>query len=161
QRQLTGSLLARQPEWKTIFASHGREALSKLAAQHIDVVLTDILMPEMNGLELLRAARRDFPHIPVILMTASGSEDMAGQALQEGQAPNCPNRGMARRLNEPIRSVLDASTAERTHSDLCQRLISQDLSFVLENDPTLVLALPAYLRPYLNASGLTDHLTRL
>jgi len=160
-RQLAAGLLTREPGFEVFFAANGTEALAKLGEKRADVVLTDVLMPEMDGLELLRAVRRDHPHLPVILMTASGSEHIAIQALQEGAASYVPKRVLARRLVETVNSVLAASRAERAHSELGRRLISQELRFVLENDTELVLALPSYLKPYLLAAGLTDHLIRL
>ena len=75
----------------------GREALAALPARLPDVVLTDLDMPEMNGLELVEAVRRDFPAVPVILMTALGSEEIAVEALQKGAASYVPKRNLRRR----------------------------------------------------------------
>jgi len=160
-RQLAAGLLARAGRYEVLFAANGAEALKTLAHGHADVVVTDVLMPEMDGLELLRAVHRDYPHLPVILMTAGGSERIAVRALQEGAASYVPKRVLARRLAETVASVLAASRAERYHAALGKRLIAQDLAFVLENDVELVLALPTYLKPYLLAAGLTDHLASL
>jgi len=62
---------------KVIFASNGREALDIIARSRPDAVLTDLQMPEMNGLELVQRMKRVQPPTPVILMTAHGSEDVA------------------------------------------------------------------------------------
>ena len=160
-RQLAAGLLSRESGYEVLFASNGAEALAKLADANADVVLTDVLMPEMNGLELLRAIRRDYPHLPVILMTASGSEQVAVKALQEGAASYVPKRVLARRLGETVSGVLAAARAERTHAELEKHLTSQELAFALENDIELVLAVPTYLKPYLLAAGLADQLMRL
>jgi len=58
----------RASRWET--ASQGKEALACLMRALPDVVLTDLEMPEMNGLQLVEAVRRDYPAVPVILMTA-------------------------------------------------------------------------------------------
>ncbi len=50
-------------------ASNGREALDKLSEYKFDIVISDIVMPIMNGVDLLRAIRRDFPMIRVIIIT--------------------------------------------------------------------------------------------
>lgn len=160
-RQLTGVLLARESGWKVVYARSGIDALEKLATEPVDLILTDLLMPEMNGLELLRAVRRDHPQIPVILMTASGSEYIAVQALQEGAASYVPKRGLARRLADTLKTVLAASRAQRAHVDLDRRLTCQQFDFVLENDAALVLALPPYLNPHMDGAGLRDNLTCL
>jgi CheY-like chemotaxis protein/anti-sigma regulatory factor (Ser/Thr protein kinase) len=156
QRQLAAGLLAKQGDYEVVFARDGKEALARLAGQPADLVLTDIVMPEMDGVELLQAVRRDYPHVPVILMTASGSEQLAVQALREGAASYVPKRVLAYRLGDTVRSVLAAARAERTHVELQRRLVSQEFAFRLENDDELLLSVPAYLKPYLVAAGLTD-----
>jgi DNA-binding NtrC family response regulator len=63
-------------------ASSGPEALSKLS--EVDVVLTDLQMPRMSGLELLRAIREQDDTVPVIILTAHGSEKAAVDAMKAG-----------------------------------------------------------------------------
>lgn len=71
--QLVQELLAEEG-YETIAAHDGREALSRLADQAPDLVLADVMMPFVNGLELARAihANPSYREIPVILMTAGG-----------------------------------------------------------------------------------------
>lgn len=64
--------------------SSARGALAALPGREFDVVLTDIQMPEMNGLELLAAIRQQYPEIPVILMTAYAELDVAVEAIKKG-----------------------------------------------------------------------------
>ncbi len=73
----------------TCFAGHGKEALEVMAREPPDVVLTDLLMPEMDGLELVERIKKDYPTIPVVLMTAHGSEEIAVKALRTGAAKLC------------------------------------------------------------------------
>ena len=65
-------------------APDGREALDILRKQRIDVVLTDLMMPTMNGVDLLKAARTVAPETEVILMTAYGTVETAVEAMKEG-----------------------------------------------------------------------------
>jgi two-component system response regulator AtoC len=65
-----------------VTASSGRAALE--ACEGVDAVLTDLAMPEMNGLELLQALRERDRSLPVILLTAQGSEKLAVQAIRGG-----------------------------------------------------------------------------
>ena len=65
-------------------ASNGREALKQLSEENYAVVLTDLRMKEMQGIELLSEIKRTFPDINVILMTAFGSVDTAIEAMKQG-----------------------------------------------------------------------------
>jgi DNA-binding NtrC family response regulator len=65
-------------------AKNGREALALLEKEDVDLVLTDLRMPEMDGLALLKQLRERAPATPVVLMTAYGTLEVAIQALREG-----------------------------------------------------------------------------
>ena len=69
---------------ETHCASNGEEALQQFADVPPDVVLMDIRMPEMNGLDALKAMRARQPRIPVILMTAYAEVETAVEALRSG-----------------------------------------------------------------------------
>lgn len=63
---------------------NGREALEKIKERKFDVVLTDIKMPEVTGIELLRGIRIIDPQLPVILLTAFAELDVAVDAIKRG-----------------------------------------------------------------------------
>lgn len=65
-------------------APDGSVAAEVLAARPMDVVLTDVRMPGMDGLELMESIRDHSPETAVILMTAFGTEDSRAEALEEG-----------------------------------------------------------------------------
>lgn len=73
-------------------AENGQVALDALATTPFDVVITDLEMPEVNGLQLVETMQLDFDHIPAILITNRGSEDLATQALRSGAASYVPKR---------------------------------------------------------------------
>lgn len=65
-------------------AGSGNSALQILSQDHFDLVLTDIKMPEMDGLELLEHIRQDMPDLTVVMMTGHGSIESAVKAMQNG-----------------------------------------------------------------------------
>jgi two-component system response regulator FlrC len=67
-------------------ASNGEEALGKLEAAQVDLVISDVQMAPMDGFELLRALGVRYPNLPVLLMTAYGSIDKAVEAMKYGAA---------------------------------------------------------------------------
>ena len=82
-RQGLTALLARWG-YEVDEAGDGQEALAKAAAGLPSVVLSDLVMPKMDGLELLRALKTDVPFASVILLTGQGSIDTAVTAMKEG-----------------------------------------------------------------------------
>mgnify|MGYP000678169248 CR=1 FL=1 len=65
-------------------AKNGQEAIEKVERETFDMVLTDLMMPEMDGMELLRIVKGTRPELPVIMMTAYGSIDNAVEAMKIG-----------------------------------------------------------------------------
>jgi DNA-binding NtrC family response regulator len=82
-RKVLGALLE-QAGFAVTVAASGEEALEAVRRQDPDVVLSDLKMPGMDGLELLGALRGDFPEIPVVLLTAHGSIEAAVEAMKKG-----------------------------------------------------------------------------
>jgi len=67
-----------------ITANNGVDALNKMRAIKFDAVITDIKMPEMDGIILTREISKHYPEIPVMVMTAYEDEDTAGTAISVG-----------------------------------------------------------------------------
>lgn len=145
-RKLAGSHLEKIPDWTIEYASDGKEGLEAIRRQKPDLVLTDLQMPELDGLELCCAVRSEFPDVSVILMTARGSEEVAMQALQAGAASYVPKRVLAQQLVETVRRVLSARNGDRVQREVLRRMRSRSESFVVENDLELVLSLSRYLQ---------------
>jgi len=65
-------------------ASSGEKALAILREQPVDVLITDVIMPEMNGLELFQATREAYPSLITWFMTAYAADELIQQGLKEG-----------------------------------------------------------------------------
>jgi YesN/AraC family two-component response regulator len=65
-------------------AYSGAEAQDILQDHPFDILLTDVRMPEMNGVELYRATRKNHPHLITVLMTAYAADDIIQQGMAEG-----------------------------------------------------------------------------
>jgi CheY-like chemotaxis protein len=143
-RRLAGTLLKRAG-LEPSFAENGAAALAQLEAGGVDIVLTDLQMPEMDGLELTREIRARFAHVPVILMTAHGSEEIAVQALQLGAASYVPKRSLAQELVSTVHGVIELSKASRASLQVLESLDQIESRFVLDNDIATIPALVAHL----------------
>ena len=81
---LSDGLKSYSDEFNVLIAFNGKEAVKILNSTKIDLVVTDLKMPEMDGFQLLAYLTRHFPDIPTIVMTAFGTPDMEGKLLTMG-----------------------------------------------------------------------------
>lgn len=160
-RALATGLISKRMDSEIFEACNGREGLSLIEAHQPGLVLTDLQMPEMNGLELVSAVKKRFPNIPVILMTAQGSEEIAAQALQRGAASYVPKRRLAEDLVHTMQRVLSTSQEEKRRSLLMHHVVQTDTRFTLENDPALVQLLVSHILDVLRCMPLGDETERL
>ncbi len=110
-------------------AAEGEEALLKAAEVSPDLVILDILMPKMDGREVLRQLRHDGNWTPVILLTQVGDSVERAMALEEGaddylNKPFDPHELVAR-----IRAVLRRARPGQPPLATAARLVSRDLTF--------------------------------
>ena len=70
--------------FETFQASTGAQALQVLHDHPVDVLITDVIMPEMDGVELYRRTRQNYPRLITILMTAYAADELIQQGMAEG-----------------------------------------------------------------------------
>lgn len=160
-RRLAGGLLAKQDGWLVQYASGGKEAAGWLRSNLVDAVVTDLQMPEMNGLEFVRHMKSEHPLIPVILMTGQGSEDIAVEALERGAASYVPKRLLASDLIETVERVLTLAGEKRVRRSLISRMHSLRTQFVLENDPAMLTSMVSYFQGLIVDMGIFTESERL
>ncbi|MBL8851124.1 MAG: ATP-binding protein [Planctomycetaceae bacterium] len=160
-RRLAGGLLERHPNWFVQYACDGREALACIAAGCPDLILTDMQMPELNGLELVEAVQREYPLIPLVLMTAQGSERIAVDALERGAASYVPKRELGPDLVPVVERVLILSEERQTKRTLMERMRTLHATYVLSNDSILLTSAVAYLQGLIRDMGLLTEAERL
>lgn len=139
QQIAKGLLEQHSDQWEIVTAEDGVAGLELHQQQPADLVITDLQMPRMNGLELVEAIKACSPTTPVILMTAAGSEEIAVEALAKGAASYVPKKELARDLGETVRRILAASSADEDRRRLQQHLT--ELQYELDNDMELLSAL--------------------
>jgi two-component system response regulator FixJ len=82
-RKMVGRTLE-QAELKVTCFAHAAKCLKKLHSQMCDLLITDVKMPEMDGIELLTEVKRIIPSLPVLVITGYGDISMAVTALKAG-----------------------------------------------------------------------------
>jgi DNA-binding NarL/FixJ family response regulator len=162
-RTIIGGVLERQADvdWLVEFAGNGVEALTKMRDLLPDVVVTDLQMPEMNGLDLVTAIGATYPSVPVILITGKGSESIAMEALDKGAASYVPKSRLVDRLMGTIEQVLATGRAEHGQRRVSECVTDARLTLRLENDPTIIRPLAEYLQGVLEDMKFCDQAARV
>lgn len=160
-RRIVGGLLAKEGDWRIEYAENGSEALARMKAAAPDLVITDLQMPNMDGLELVAAARVHYPDVPVILMTAYGSEMLAVEALEQGAATYVPKSQLAERLPGTVEEVLALARADRSYARLIDCMVRNEYTFLLDNDTALIDTLVDLIQHMVVGIGFCDFSGRL
>jgi CheY-like chemotaxis protein/anti-sigma regulatory factor (Ser/Thr protein kinase) len=155
-RQLVGQLLDPMKDLRLVFARNAHDGLATIDRESPAVVLTDLVMPDMEGLELVKQVRSQHPQISVILVTAYGSEEVAMEALRAGAANYIPKKRLARDLVPTIRQALSIAAMTRERRRIVRCMVRRESDFVLDNDPELILPLLKLLHEEIAGLNLGD-----
>ncbi|NKB89056.1 MAG: response regulator [Acidobacteria bacterium] len=141
------------------FANDGQQALDLVNEKGADLVLTDLRMPEMDGLELVEHISEDHPLVPVVLMTAKGSEQIAVKALAAGAASYVPKDEIEGELLDTVAQVLDVAESRRSRSKLLA-FLHRETHFEIVNDIHLIQPLVSYFQASLERLEFGDEAVR-
>lgn len=155
-RYYIAKLLQTMDDVRVVFAENGRAGLDAVERESPAVMVTDLIMPDMEGLELVQEVRALHPHVSVVLMTAYGSEDVAMRALRAGAANYIAKKDLARDLRPTLRQILALSTNTRERRRILKSMVRRDSAFVLPNDPDLIMPLLKLLQEELEGLGICD-----
>ncbi|MBL8851597.1 MAG: response regulator [Planctomycetaceae bacterium] len=160
-RRIVRGLLEHAGDYEVLEAPDGEAALAAVAEREPDVIITDLLMPRMDGFAMVEALKEDSPGIPVILMTGRGSEEIAAKALQHGAASYVAKSRLAHDLTPTVERILSAAREDRTHARLLHHMRACRLEFQLRNDLSLIRAAVNLLQLMLRCLPLADEIERL
>ncbi|MHC4404031.1 MAG: ATP-binding protein [Planctomycetota bacterium] len=155
-RRLVAEFLKQDKNLEVHYAVDGSDALANMEEHAPDLVVTDLMMPQVDGLELVESTKKRHPLVPVILITSKGSEEVVVQALRKGAASYVPKHALSQRLLSTVRNVLAVSHRRRGHSRLMERITKVECNFVLNNDSTLIHPLVTYLQDQTTHLDLCD-----
>ena len=156
-RLLVGELLRKADmDWLVSFAAHGVEALDLVPDLCPDVVITDMIMPEMDGLHFLQSMKKEHPEIPVVMMSGQGTEQLAMEALEKGATSYVPKDELSERLVETIQQILTASKPDSNYTRLIETMEENRYRFSLDNDPAIIPSLIDLIQNMMVGMGICD-----
>ena len=163
---LIGGLLGKQTQWAVEFVNDGQEAVDRIgtrstddqSANEPDVIITDLQMPNMDGLQLVRRLRKTHADIPVVLVTSHGSEAIALETLRSGATSYTPKSMMQADLVNTVKQVLEMAKRMRYTHDTQAMPAPKQVAFVLENEASLIGATIEHLQENLPSWSDRDRL---
>ena len=155
-RKLIGGLLKPKLDWIVQYACNGSEALDLIGQIFPDVVVTDLQMPEMDGIQLCAESKAEYPQVPIILVTGRGSEALAVDALDAGAASYVPKSALAGSLLETVEQVLSISNHHKSKERLMRFTTNTRFQFNLKNDQELIAPLLDFVDGTAEILGMGD-----
>jgi CheY-like chemotaxis protein len=76
--------ILKEEGYEIITAGMGPEGIQLCREKHPDLIMLDLVMPDMNGIEFLREFKKEFPDVPVVMCSAAGLEQVVQLALRVG-----------------------------------------------------------------------------
>jgi CheY-like chemotaxis protein/anti-sigma regulatory factor (Ser/Thr protein kinase) len=142
-------------------AADGVQALERIQRAMPDIVATDLEMPKINGLQLVEAIRCKHADLPVILMTAHGSEEIAALALRKGAASYVPKAYLEQDIVSTLERILALTRLDRCHARALECLAETQSQYILNNDSALIPPLIGHLEELLIRLNLCDATERM
>ncbi len=122
------------------------EALELLDSTRFDLVLTDMMMPGIDGFRLIQEVQSRGLDVPVVLMTSFTDAETAMKALRAGAASYVPKREIQHLLPSTIEAVLSLSQSRHTKARLLTYMTETQFRFTIANDDSLVEPLVAHVQ---------------
>jgi CheY-like chemotaxis protein len=139
-----------------VVAPDGVAALEVIEHEKPDLVITDLVMPRMDGLRLVEHIRKRYSFLPSVLITSSGSEDTAVRALEAGAVNYVPKQHLER-LVDTVKGVLQLSIGYRQQEKLRGYWNHTESGFCLDNDAAAIPVMVSHLQQQASSMRCLDN----
>ena len=142
-------------DYHVIKVSNGKDALEKMKTEEPDLVLSDVMMPEMDGIELCKAIKEDMStcHIPVVLLTSNDTQEKQLEGFETGADAYIVKPFFPAYLSTVIKSLLQGRKKMRQRSAAMLQLEAKNVVIVNE-DEQLLQSCINYIRENMDEPGL-------
>ncbi|MCP4174395.1 MAG: response regulator [Fuerstiella sp.] len=145
-----GLIAGKHPEWTVIQTACAEDGLARLNEDRFDAVVSDIVMPNMDGREFLRTINQKFVGLPVVLITAQGNDRIAAECVELGAVNYVPKRCMAENLVPALEDVITAQQEVVSKRRVLQHVVQNCCEFEIQNDLDQIRSLINFLRDRLS-----------
>lgn len=136
RRVMVKILIDENKSYQITEASHGKEGLAKLTRDNFDLILCDIKMPKMDGMEVLQQARKKNISTPFIMLTGHGNLETAVEAMKLGAYDFIPKPPDLNRLLTAVRNALQVKTLVKENKAL-KKKVAEKYRMIGESDSLL------------------------
>ena len=136
RRVMVKILIDENKSYQITEASHGKEGLEKLTRDNFDLILCDIKMPKMDGMEVLQQARKKNISTPFIMLTGHGNLETAVEAMKLGAYDFIPKPPDLNRLLTAVRNALQVKTLVKENQAL-KKKVAEKYHMIGESDSLL------------------------
>jgi CheY-like chemotaxis protein len=126
------------------------EGLEELARRSVDVVVTDLVMPEIDGRQFLQIVSERHPSLPVVLITSMGSDLIAAQTMEMGAVNYVPKRDLADNLVPVLEEILKSQREMAASRSVMRHARRSRSEFLIENDLEQIRSLVHLVRDRLH-----------
>ena len=150
----------RETDFVVSYAATGKEALERITEDEPAIVLTEMILPDCDGLQLVDQIRRSNSALSVVLITAAGSEQLAIKALRCGAATYVPKHELRSNLVETIEAVLRTAAAVES-TEACKYLRVNESYYVVGYEPQAASCVIKHLEEELTKTSFCDEAERI
>lgn len=116
-------------DYEVIRATSAKEALEKMAKDSFSLLISDIVMPEMNGLEFLKLVKKEWPLTKAVMMTAYASTDTAVKAIRLGALDYLSKPFTPDELRSTVELALSGDLTEAATTEKEREIVDVDIPF--------------------------------
>lgn len=154
-------VLLKQAGYEVCTAGNAEAAIEMARQGKLSLVVTDLEMPGMSGLDLVKVLSAEIPSLPVVLTTSRGSEELAVEALQAGAASYVPKHRLGQTLIDTVERTLAISAAEQERLSFAQYIRQISLEMEFGNDDRLLQQILSRIEAPLIELGIVTDTTRM
>ncbi len=129
----TLSEILEEEGYEVEYVTSGSNAISKIERNNYDIIITDLIMPRISGMDLLSYIKRDKPDTEVIMITAFGSIENAVEAMKRGAAEYIEKPFKLNDIRTSIKRVIEEAKFKKAHEMLFEDGEEKDVGKILKN----------------------------